>query len=83
MLRAPQGEIERSATQAQLGRARELMIEALTILDDVPVFTGCDAYLDHAIHDLTEFIKSVEISARVFDIRQGGDIGSKTPIYAV
>ena len=66
MLRAPQSEAERLAAEVQLGRARELMIEALTELDGTPVSTNCDARLDHAIHDVTDAMAEVKASASVF-----------------
>ena len=66
MLRVPEDEAEKLAAAAQLDRARALMEQALAIVDDTPVATDCDAYLDFAIHILGDAIAAVKAGDAIF-----------------
>lgn len=65
-MRVAKDEKERSEALASLGKARDLMMEALSILDDTPVLTDCDAYLDQALHDLSRIMEGVHGGAGIF-----------------
>jgi len=70
MLRSAFDDEEASAAAARLEEARVLMKSALAILDDTPVLTDCDAYLDQAIQSLTRAI---------FDVNAGKSVFYETP----
>lgn len=66
MLRNAVDDAERVDAHSRLSRARDLMVQALNLLDDTPVATDCDAHLDLAIHNLTEAIANVAAGTAIF-----------------
>lgn len=64
-MRPPVDDAEKASVVARLSSARSLMSQALTMLDDTPVATDCDAHLDLAIHKLSQAIEAVESNAAV------------------
>lgn len=66
MLRAPLGEEEKLFALSRLSKARELMVEALQLLDGTLVATDCDCHLDQAIHNLGQTISDVQSGAPIF-----------------
>ena len=66
MLRPSNDDREKRDAIAKLERARDLMAEALSILDSKPVATDCDALLDHALHNLAEAIEQVHAGEPIF-----------------
>lgn len=66
MLRNAVDDAERADAHSRLARARDLMLQALNLLDGTPVATDCDAHLDLAIHNLTEAIADVAAGTAIF-----------------
>lgn len=73
MLRAPVDEAEALAALSRLSEARELMIQALNLLDETPVATDCDCHLDQAIHNLSQTMTDVQGGASIFIDRSRTD----------
>lgn len=66
MLRDAADDAERAAAHSRLAQARDLMLRALELLDDTPVATDCDGYLDLSIHNLSQAIDDVAAGLPVF-----------------
>ncbi len=68
MLRIAVDETERLGVTERLIEACGLMKSALALLDATPVATDCDAFLDNAIHNLTNAIAQVQAGEAVFTL---------------
>lgn len=71
-MRNADDEQERADAKSRLAQARDLMIEALNVIDGTPVATDCDAHLDLAIHNLTDAIADVEAGVPIFTAESRG-----------
>lgn len=66
MLRNAADDAESATAHSRLAQARDLMLRALELLDDTPVATDCDGYLDLSIHNLSQAIDDVAAGMPVF-----------------
>lgn len=72
MMRNAVNDEERAGARSRLAQARDLMIEALNLIDGTPVATDSDAHLDMAIHNLADTIADMEAGAPVFTAQSRG-----------
>lgn len=66
MLREAINDAEQAYAHHRLVRARDLMLEAINLLDGTPVATDCDGHLDLALHNLADAIADVKAGAPIF-----------------
>lgn len=79
MLRAPVSDAETLSAHSRLSKARELMFQALELLDGTPVATDCDCHLDLAIHNLGQTIADVRGGEPIFMDRRCEDLVEADP----